>query len=113
MALWITQLRKGIIEYAVLLLLESEEDYALNLFRRLNEYPCFQVSESTVYPILGRLKKEGKLSARIIPSSEGPPRRYLSLTVAGRQQLRQMRIYLDDVNQSIAGIKNRNKGGKR
>ena len=61
MAQWITQLRKGIIEYAILLLLDAEENYALNLVRRLNEYPSFQVSESTVNPILGRLKKEGKL----------------------------------------------------
>ena len=103
---WITQLRKGIIEYAILLLLEAEENYALNIVRRLNEYSCFQVSESTVYPILGRLKKEGKLKARIVSSSEGPPRRYLLLSEAGRRQLKQMKMALNDINQSIADIEN-------
>ena len=71
MSQWITQLRKGIIEYAILLLLDAEENYALNLVRRLNEYPSLQVSESTVYPILARLKKEAKLSLRVVSSSEG------------------------------------------
>ncbi|MDC0048443.1 PadR family transcriptional regulator [Verrucomicrobia bacterium] len=110
---WITQLRKGIIEYAILLLLESEENYALNLVRRLNAYSCFQVSESTVYPILGRLKKEDKLTLRIEASSEGPPRRYLSLSAKGRSQLRQMRITLKDMNQSIDDIENNNNQTKK
>ncbi len=110
---WITQLRKGIIEYAILLLLEAEENYALNIVRRLNEYSCFQVSESTVYPILGRLKKEDKLKARMVPSSEGPPRRYLSLSEAGHRQLKQMKMTLKDMNQSIADIeKTRNRSKK-
>ena len=46
MSQWVTQLRKGIIEYAILLLLDAEENYALNLVRRLNEYPSLQVSEA-------------------------------------------------------------------
>lgn len=110
---WITQLRKGIIEYAILLLLEAEENYALNIVRCLNEYSCFQVSESTVYPILGRLKKEGKLTARIVPSSEGPPRRYLSLSAKGRSQLRQMRVTFDEMTQSIADIEKNHHQNKK
>lgn len=109
---WITQLRKGIVEYAILLHLDADENYALNIVRRLNEYPCFQVSESTVYPILGRLKKEGKLSSRIVPSSEGPPRRYLSLSDAGKQQLKQMKMTLSDMNQAIADIENNHQANK-
>ena len=109
---WITQLRKGIIEYAILLLLDAEENYALNIVRRLNEYRCFQVSESTVYPILGRLKKEGKLSSRIVPSSEGPPRRYLSLSAKGQSQLEEMKLTLTDMNQSITDIENKHRPQK-
>ena len=113
MAQWITQLRKGIIEYAILLLLDAEENYALNLVRRLNEYPSFQVSESTVYPILGRLKKEGKLSLRVVSSSEGPPRRYLSLSGNGHEQLQQMKLTLEGINQSIGDIENSHKEAKK
>ena len=113
MAIWVTQLRKGILEYAILVLLETEENYALNIVRRLKEYDCFQVSESTVYPILGRLKSEGKLSARIVNSSEGPPRRYLSLTPLGLLQLREMKLHLKDITQSIAKIEKGNKGDSK
>lgn len=112
MSQWITQLRKGIIEYAILLLLDAEENYALNLVRRLNEYPSLQVSESTVYPILARLKKESKLSLRVVSSSSGPPRRYLSLSGKGREQLKQMKLTLESINRSIADIENSHKETK-
>ena len=108
MSQWITQFRKGIVEYAILLHLSTQEDYALNIVRCLNQHPCFQVSESTVYPILGRLKKEGKLSSKIVPSSEGPPRRYLSLSKAGKLQLKQMKRTLSEMNQAITTIENNN-----
>ena len=65
MSQWITQLRKGIIEYAILLLLDAEENYALNLVRRLNEYPSLQVSESTVYPILSQIEE----GSQVVPTS--------------------------------------------
>lgn len=110
MANWVTQMRKGILEYAVLLLLESEEKYALNIVHCLKQYTCFQVSESTVYPILGRLKREGKVTVRITPSSKGPPRRYFSLATNGRRQLREMKDYLRQMNQSMADIEKGKEG---
>lgn len=110
MTAWITQLRKGILEYAILLMLEGKENYALNVVRCLKEYSCFQVSESTVYPILGRLKNEGKLSARIARTSEGPPRRYLSLAEDGKKQLNAMKDYLQEVNKAIAELEKGQQG---
>jgi PadR family transcriptional regulator PadR len=49
-----------------------------------------EFTESTVYPVLSRLAKDGWLAVRTVPSSAGPPRRYYSLTANGEKGFAQM-----------------------
>lgn len=78
-----SQMRKGMLEYCVLLLLSREASYANDIITRLKEAELIVV-EGTLYPLLARLKKEGLLAYEWRESTQGPPRKYYALTEAGR-----------------------------
>ena len=84
---WVTQLRKGVLEHCVLLVLRRGENYGYEIVQALKRVEDLAVSESTVYPILGRLREEGYLRSRDVRSDAGPPRRYFSLTPRGQVRL--------------------------
>jgi PadR family transcriptional regulator, regulatory protein PadR len=98
---WITQLRKGLMDFCVLNLLRRGESYGYEIVQSLKSVEELVVTESTVYPILGRLAKDGYLHIRIQPSTEGPPRRYFSLTSAGRQRVAEMNAYWNALQRAI------------
>ena len=77
-----SQMRKGMLEYCVLLLLRGEASYASDIIVRLKEAELIVV-EGTLYPLLTRLKKEGLLTYEWRESSQGPPRKYYKLTDEG------------------------------
>ncbi|QGU08650.1 lineage-specific thermal regulator protein [Corynebacterium occultum] len=81
-----TQLRKGVLELAILTLLEREELYGAELVETLRQHPGLAAPAGTVYPLLTRLTKAGTLDTRWQESPLGPPRKYYSLTAAGSTQ---------------------------
>ncbi|MGI5951427.1 MAG: PadR family transcriptional regulator [Brooklawnia sp.] len=83
----LTQLRKGSLELAVLALLDPESRYGVELIEELAARPGLQASSGTIYPLLTRLKNSGLVSTEWRESPVGPPRKYYSLTAAGRAQL--------------------------
>ncbi len=93
MRTWITQLRKGLLEFCVLNAISRAETYGYELVQRLKGVEQLAVTESTVYPILSRLKQDGYVKVRDAPSSSGPPRRYFSLTAVGRHRIGEMNAY--------------------
>ena len=101
MTTWITQLRKGLMEYGVLLVLRRGESYGYQIVQDLQQFDALAVSESTVYPILGRLHQEKLVRVRDVPSPEGPPRRYFSLTPMGRVRAAEMESYWKTLVQSL------------
>jgi len=64
--------------------------YGLEIIRYLEDRSRLVLSEGTIYPILNRLKAEGLLASEWVESVAGHPRKYYSLTVAGRRRLRLM-----------------------
>ena len=78
-----SQMRKGMLEYCVLLLLSKEASYANDIIARLKEAELIVV-EGTLYPLLTRLKKDGLLCYEWRESTQGPPRKYYALTTEGR-----------------------------
>lgn len=70
-----SQMRKGMLEYCVLLLLGEGEFYASDIIARLREANLLVV-EGTLYPLLTRLKKEGMVNYQWRESTQGPPRKY-------------------------------------
>ena len=83
----ISQLRRGALEFCVLALLRDDEHYGFEIVRRLSEADGLVTTEGTLYPLLGRLRKEGVVETTWRESSSGPPRRYYRLTPAGRSLL--------------------------
>lgn len=83
------QMRKGMLEFCVLLLLQRRPAYASEMIDGLKEARLIVV-EGTLYPLLTRLKNDGLLSYQWQESTAGPPRKYYSLTEAGRQVLGQL-----------------------
>lgn len=105
MKTWITQLRKGLLEFCILNVISCGETYGYELVQRLNRAEQLAASESTIYPILTRLKREGYVKVRTAPSSGGPPRRYFSLTTVGRYRIREMNTYWDEVCGAVTGLR--------
>jgi PadR family transcriptional regulator PadR len=108
---WVTQLRKGLLEYCLLSVLRHGESYGYEVVLKLKSIDDLAVSESTVYPILTRLRKEGDLTVRTEPSPHGPPRRYFSLTAQGRKRVGSMDDYWDSLHNSISTLRNNQKDG--
>ena len=87
---WVSQLRKGVTEMVVLAALRQGEAYGYELLQRINQIDGLALTESMVYPLLARLRREQLVNVRTAPSPSGPPRRYYQLTAAGRQSLEDM-----------------------
>ena len=83
----ISQLRRGVIEFCVLALLADEERYGFELVQQLAGEQALVTTEGTLYPLLGRLRREGAVETNWRESPAGPPRRYYRLSPAGRKSL--------------------------
>lgn len=81
------QLRKGVLELAILALLDSTESYGGEIVATLAETPGLEASAGTVYPLLTRLRTAKLVETTWVESPSGPPRKYYSLTPAGRAEL--------------------------
>ncbi|MDR0544154.1 MAG: PadR family transcriptional regulator [Odoribacteraceae bacterium] len=80
------QMRKGILEYCILSVLSDGDAYASDILNKLKEARMI-VMEGTLYPLLTRQKNAGWLSYRWEESTQGPPRKYYSITAEGREFL--------------------------
>ena len=80
---WRSQLRKGTLELAVLLLLRRERRYGLEIVEVLNE-AGLGISEGSIYPLLSRLKAEKKVSTEWVEADAGHAHKYYELTEHGR-----------------------------
>lgn len=83
----ISQLRRGVLEFCVLALLQDSERYGFEIVRTLGDADGLVTTEGTLYPMLGRLRREGVVETTWRESPSGPPRRYYRLTAGGRAQL--------------------------
>lgn len=82
----ISELRRGVVEFCVLALIREGESYAFDIVRTLAARGLL-TSEGTIYPLLGRLRREGLVETTWRESASGPPRRYYRMTHAGRRAL--------------------------
>ena len=83
----ISQLRRGALEYCVLALVAREERYGFDVVRTLGSIDGMVTGEGTLYPLLSRLKKDGRVTTRWRDSDAGPPRKYYAITPEGRRAL--------------------------
>ena len=83
----VTQMRKGALEYCVLALLTGQARYGFEIVQRLGQVDGMLTSEGTIYPLLGRLRRESLVESVWKESVTGPPRRYYQLTAEGHLAL--------------------------
>ena len=98
---WTVQMRKGLLELCILNALANEERYGYDLVKTLVDVPGLGVTEGTLYPLLSRLRVAGWVRTRLEESSEGPARKYYTLTEEGRRIMGSMNEYLSRLNRGI------------
>jgi PadR family transcriptional regulator, regulatory protein PadR len=112
----ITQLRKGILELAVMGVLYHERHYGYSLVRVLTESGSITLKEGTIYPILARLNRDGLVRSEWVESDQGPPRKYYALTSSGRQLFdelsKEFELLISLVQQKWKGADAENAGRK-
>lgn len=107
---WTVQVRKGLLDMCILRILAGREYYGYELVKTLVDVPGLGLTEGTMYPLLSRLRVQGLVNTRLEESSEGPARKYYSLTREGRRVLELMEEYMDTLNAGTRSL--RMKGNK-
>jgi PadR family transcriptional regulator, regulatory protein PadR len=79
-----TQLLKGVLDLAVLAVLADQDGYGYDVVRRLRAAGLEEVGDASVYGTLRRLYSSGHLTSYVVPSEEGPHRKYYGVNDAGR-----------------------------
>jgi PadR family transcriptional regulator PadR len=98
---WHIQIRKGLLELAVLNLLRHTPRHGYDMVRLLKQLEGFSIREGNIYPVLARLQAEGLVTNTIKASPDGPPRKYYELTGNGKQKLDEMNTYWNTVINSL------------
>ena len=96
-------LKKGLLELAVLKVISGKEAYAADILERLSGTE-FATGEGTLYPMLSKLRREGLVGYEWAESAAGPPRKYYSLTAAGKEALGAMTDYFKTLQTVINNL---------
>jgi len=99
-----SQMRKGVLEYCILSILNKRDAYASSIIAELKNAKMIVV-EGTIYPLLVRQKNQGWLAYRWEESTQGPPRKYYTITDKGRSVLAGMDEAWNEVIETIKFIK--------
>lgn len=103
-----TQLLKGVLDVAVLAVVETEDGYGYDVVRRLRGAGLTDVGDASVYGTLRRLYSAGALTSYVVPSEEGPHRKYYGITDQGRGVLKaqreQWRAFAATMNNLLSGV---------
>lgn len=102
-----SQMRKGMLEYCVMLLLRHQPLYAADIITRLKDANMIVV-EGTLYPLLNRLKKDALLKYEWQESTQGPPRKYYALTDEGLYLLQQLDASWQELSLTVKILQGQN-----
>ena len=101
-------MRRGILEYCILCVLSDGDAYASDIIKQLKEARMIIV-EGTLYPLLTRQKNAGLLTYRWEESTQGPPRKYYTITEAGRSFLTELDTSWQEIVESVNQIRKNRK----
>ncbi len=97
------QMRKGLLEFCILLIINEGKVYSSDILRKLKEADLLVV-EGTLYPLLSRLRAQGLLDYQWEESKSGPPRKYFELTKSGQNTLNTLQETWTDLQKSISKL---------
>ena len=98
-----SQMKKGVLEYLILAIVEQGSVYASDILLKLKESNLLIV-EGTLYPLLSRIKTDGSVQYNRVESLQGPPRKYYTLTNKGALLLEHMRSTRSDLAAAVTTI---------
>jgi len=93
------QFKKGVLELCVLVLVDRKDCYGYELVQEISEK--IHISEGSIYPLLRRLTKEEFFTTYLVESSEGPSRKYYTLTPKGKDYLDELLAEWNDFNEGV------------
>jgi PadR family transcriptional regulator PadR len=99
-----TQLLKGTLDMCLLATIAQRPCYGYEMVQRLAGQGLSLVSEGSIYPLLGRLQQRGYIEGYLVPSPDGPARKYYRLTPKGAAQLAQWQAEWESFAQAISQI---------
>ena len=99
------QMRKGILEFCILSLIQQREMYVSDLIESLKKGKL-DVVEGTLYPLLTRLKNDDLLSYEWVESTQGPPRKYYQITEKGEAFLSELEASWKELNETVNHLAN-------
>lgn len=99
-----TQLLKGVLDAAVLAVVDHEDGYGYDVVRRLRDAGLEEVGDASVYGTLRRLYAAGALSTYVVPSEGGPHRKYYSITPNGQALLEEQRIGWQQFSETLTAL---------
>src|SRR6187551_504153 len=97
-----SQLLRGALDAAVLAVVAENDGYGYDVLRRLRTAGMTEVGDASVYGTLRRLYRSGALTSYVMPSDEGPHRRYYGMTERGRAQLEEARAVWADFSRTLS-----------
>jgi PadR family transcriptional regulator PadR len=101
---WESQVRKGALDFLILLFLGKKEYYGYELIKVVKETTRLEISEGTIYPLLNRLKKEELITSRWLEMESGLPRKYYQITEKGAGALKEMNRSWRQFTASLHGL---------
>ena len=99
-----SQLLRGALDAAVLAVVAENDGYGYDVLRRLRTAGMTEVGDASVYGTLRRLYRSGALTSYVMPSDEGPHRRYYGMTDRGRDQLEEARAVWADFSRTLSTL---------
>jgi PadR family transcriptional regulator, regulatory protein PadR len=104
-----SQLLRGVLDLCLLAVMDDGPAYGYEMTRRLRARGLSIVGEGSIYPLLGRLERDGLVETYRSASNGGPPRKYYRPTSAGRLALAmgvsEWRAGRDAVDAVLASVK--------
>ena len=102
-AKWQLQLRKGVLIYMVLAILDEKERYGYALISALSKKMQADMAEGTIYPLLNRMVRSGNVTYDWRIMESGPARKYYQISTSGRQLLKRMQDHWQSLSNSLQG----------
>ncbi len=103
-----TELLRGVLDLCLLAVIEEGPAYGYEMTKRLRARGLSIVGEGSIYPLLGRLERDGLVETYRAASNGGPPRKYYrasregqSVLTAGVSEWRAARDAVDAVLKAV------------
>ena len=83
-----SQLLRGVLDLCLLAVIQEGPAYGYEMTKRLRAHGLSIVGEGSIYPLLGRLEREGLVDTyRAASDDGGPPRKYYRPSPTGQRAL--------------------------